>query len=152
MWIIFGAKMFATVFIMVGTARLISEGLMGLAIPPIALVLMMQFSYILLGCITEEVTMIALTIPIYAPILTALGFDPVWFGVLFLVNLQMGYLTPPFGYCLFYMKGVAPPEVSTVDLYHSIWPFLVIQLCVLMLVLFLPQLALWLPETVFGLK
>ena len=152
MWIIFGAKMFATVFIMVGTARLISEGLMGLAIPPIALVLMMQFSYILLGCITEEVTMIALTIPIYAPILTALGFDPVWFGVLFLVNLQMGYLTPPFGYCLFYMKGVAPPEVSTVDLYHSIWPFLVIQLCVLMLVLVLPQLALWLPETVFGLK
>jgi len=152
MWIIFGAKMFATIFIMVGTARLISEGLMGLAIPPIALVLMMQFSYILLGCITEEVTMIALTIPIYAPILTALGFDPVWFGVLFLINLQMGYLTPPFGYCLFYMKGVAPPEVSTVDLYHSIWPFLVIQLCVLMLVLFSPQLALWLPETVFGLK
>jgi len=151
MWIIFGAKMFATMFIIVGTARLISEGLAGLAIPPIAIVLIMQFSYILLGCITEEITMIALTIPIYAPILTALGFDPVWFGVLFLVNLQMGYLTPPFGYCLFYMKGVAPPEVSTVDLYHSIWPFLVIQFCVLMLVLFFPQLALWLPEVVFVL-
>lgn len=151
MWIIFGAKMFATMFIIVGTARLISEGLAGLAIPPIAIVLIMQFSYILLGCITEEITMIALTIPIYAPILTALGFDPVWFGVLFLVNLQMGYLTPPFGYCLFYMKGVAPPEVSTVDLYHSIWPFLVIQFCVLMLVLFFPQLALWLPDVIFTL-
>ena len=124
---------------------------MGLAIPPIGLVLMMQFSYILLGAITEEVTMIALTIPVYAPILSALGFDPVWFGVLFLINLQMGYLTPPFGYCLFYMKGVAPPEISTVDLYHSIWPFLVVQLCVLMLVLFFPQLALWLPDQVFGL-
>jgi len=124
---------------------------MGLAIPPIGLVLMMQFSYILLGAITEEVTMIALTIPVYAPILSALGFDPVWFGVLFLINLQMGYLTPPFGYCLFYMKGVTPPEISTVDLYHSIWPFLVIQLCVLLLVLFFPQLALWLPDQVFGL-
>jgi len=152
MWIIFGAKMFSSVFITVGTARLIEEGLMGLAIPPIGLVLMMQFSYILLGCITEEVTMIALTIPIYAPILSALGFDPVWFGVLFLINLQMGYLTPPFGYCLFYMKGVTPPEISTVDLYHSIWPFLVIQFCVLLLVLFFPQLALWLPSEVFGLK
>ena len=152
MWIIFGAKMFASVFITVGTARLIEQTLMGLAISPIGLVLIMQFSYILLGCITEEVTMIALTVPIYAPILTALGFDPVWFGVLFLINLQMGYLTPPFGYCLFYMKGVAPPEISTVDLYHSIWPFLVIQFCVLMLVLFFPQLALWLPDQVFGLK
>lgn len=151
MWIIFGAKMFATIFITVGTAHIIGGALMGLEIAPILLVVLMQSTYLILGCITEEVTMMALTIPIYAPILAALGFDPVWFGVLFMINMQMGYLTPPFGYALFYMKGVAPPEITTADLYHSIWPFLLIQLCVLALIIFFPELALWLPNTVFGL-
>lgn len=151
MWIIFGAKIFATIFIDIGTARLIKETLTGLPVSPITLVIFMQLSYLLLGCIVEEVTMISLTIPVYAPILTAFGFDPTWFGVLFIINMQLGYLTPPFGYCLFYMRGVAPPGVTITDIYRSILPFLAIQAFVLALVLFHPQLALWLPETVFGL-
>jgi TRAP-type mannitol/chloroaromatic compound transport system permease large subunit len=81
-----------------------------------------------------------------------LGFDPVWFGVLFMVNMQIGYLTPPFGYCLFYMKGVAPPEISTADLYRAVWPFILIQLAVLLLILFFPQIVLWLPNTVLGIR
>jgi len=151
MWIIFGAKIFATIFIDIGTAQLIRGVLTDLPVPPIMLVVFMQLSYMLLGCIVEEVTMITLTIPVYAPILMAFGFDPVWFGVLFIINMQLGYLTPPFGYCLFYMRGVAPPGVTITDIYRSIWPFLAIQASVLVLVLFFPQLALWLPETVFAL-
>jgi len=152
MWIIFGAKMFSCIFISLGTARLIQEALMGLQIAPILLIVLMQLSYLLLGCITEEVTMLCLTVPIYAPILSALGFDPVWFGVLFLLNLQIGYLTPPFGYCLFFMRGIVPPGISITDIYRSILPFISLAWCVVLLVLFFPQLALWLPNIVFGLK
>jgi TRAP-type mannitol/chloroaromatic compound transport system permease large subunit len=89
--------------------------------------------------------------PVYLPIVTGLGFDPVWFGVLFLVNMQMAMLTPPFGYGLFYMRGVAPPGVTIGDIYKSIIPFIPLQLIGLFLVLFIPQLALWLPNLVFGL-
>lgn len=151
MWIIFGAMMFSCIFISLGTARLIEQTLIGLEVAPIMLIVMMQLSYLLLGCITEEVTMLCLTVPIYAPILSALGFDPVWFGVLFLLNLQIGYLTPPFGYCLFFMRGVAPPEISITDIYRSILPFIALAWCVVLLVLFFPQLALWLPDVVFKL-
>jgi len=151
MWIIFGAKIFATIFIDIGTAGLMKEALIGLRVSPIVLVAVMQLSYMLLGCIVEEVTMICLTIPVYAPILMALHLDPIWFGVLFIINMQLGYLTPPFGYCLFYMRGVAPPAIAITDIYRSILPFLAIQTCVLALVLFHPQLALWLPGILFGL-
>ncbi|HPJ26830.1 MAG TPA: TRAP transporter large permease subunit [Synergistaceae bacterium] len=152
MWIIFGAKMFATIFVTVGAAEMIRETFLNLNVSPIVMILMMQMTYIIMGCVTEEITMMSLTIPIYAPILAALGFDPVWFGVLFMVNMQIGYLTPPFGYCLFYMKGVAPPEISTVDLYRAVWPFILIQLAVLLLILFFPQIVLWLPNTVLGIR
>ncbi|MCF7935981.1 MAG: TRAP transporter large permease subunit [Synergistales bacterium] len=152
MWIIFGAKMFATIFVTVGAAQLITDLFINLTVPPLVMVLLMQLTYIILGCITEEITMMSLTIPIYAPILATMGFDPVWFGVLFMVNMQIGYLTPPFGYCLFYMKGVAPPEVRTADLYRAVWPFILIQLAVLILLMLFPQIVLWLPNEVFGLR
>jgi TRAP-type mannitol/chloroaromatic compound transport system permease large subunit len=112
----------------------------------------MQVTYFILGCLIDEITMLLLTLPVYIPILTALGFDPVWFGVLFMVNMQMAYLTPPFGFTLFYMKGVAPPQVTIVDIYKSVIPFVSLQWIGLLLVLFFPQLALWLPNVVFGLK
>jgi TRAP-type mannitol/chloroaromatic compound transport system permease large subunit len=86
------------------------------------------------------------------PILVGFGYDPVWFGVLFIVNMQMAYLTPPFGLTLFYMRGIAPPGVTLMDIYRSVVPFVGIQLIVLILVLFFPQLSLWLPDVVFGLK
>ena len=152
MWIIFGAKMFATVFVTVGAAEMIRQTFLNLNVPPLVMILMMQMTYIIMGCVTEEITMMSLTIPIYAPILAALGFDPVWFGVLFMVNMQIGYLTPPFGYCLFYMKGVAPPEIRTVDLYRAVWPFILIQLAVLVLIIVFPQIVLWLPNTVLGIN
>jgi len=100
----------------------------------------------------DEVTILMITIPIYMPILTNLGYDPLWFGILFVMNMQMSYLTPPFGYSLFYMKGVAPPGVSIGDIYRSVTPFVALQWIGLLSVLFSPKLALWLPNIVLGLK
>lgn len=152
MWIIVGAKLFASMFVTVGAADLIRQFFLHLDVSPLVMVIIMQLTYIVLGCVTEEITMMCLTLPIYAPILAGLGFDPVWFGVLFMINMQIGYLSPPFGYCLFYLKGVAPPEIRTVDLYRSVWPFILIQCAVVLLVILFPQLVLWLPNSVLGLR
>lgn len=152
MWIIVGAKLFATMFVTVGAADLIRQFFLNLDVSPLVMVIIMQMTYIIMGCVTEEITMMCLTLPIYAPILASYGFDPVWFGVLFMINMQIGYLSPPFGYCLFYLKGVAPPEITTMDLYKSVWPFILIQATVVLLVIFFPQLTLWLPSNVLGLR
>ena len=152
MWIIVGAKLFATMFVTVGAADLIRQFFLNLNVTPLVMVMIMQMTYIIMGCVTEEITMMCLTLPIYAPILASYGFDPVWFGVLFMINMQIGYLSPPFGYCLFYLKGVAPPEITTMDLYRSVWPFILIQAAVVLLVIFFPQLTLWLPSNVLGLR
>ena len=92
-----------------------------------------------------------ITMPAYLPIVASFGYDITWFGVLFIVNMQMAFLTPPFGFCLFYMRGIAPPEVTMGDIYRSILPFIPLQLTCVLLVMFFPQLVLWLPDLVFGL-
>jgi len=150
MWIVFGAKCFSSVFISLGASVLLREWMVGLGLPPLGLIFIMMLSYLILGMFVEEITMLALTIPIYLPLLVELGFNPIWFGVLFMVNIQIGYLTPPFGYCLFYMKGVAPPEISMEDVYRSILPYITLQWVGVLLVMFFPQLALWLPQRIFG--
>jgi tripartite ATP-independent transporter DctM subunit len=152
MWILFGAFCFASVFVSSGGPTAVKEFVTGLDVPPILIIFMMQVSYMILGCFMEEITILFITIPIYMPILVGFGYDPVWFGVLFIVNMQMAYLTPPFGLTLFYMRGIAPKSVTLMDIYRSVVPFLGIQLIVLVLVLFFPQLSLWLPDVVFGLR
>ena len=89
----------------------------------------------------------SITAPIFVPIITALGFDPVWFGILFIINSEMAYITPPFGFNLFYMKAIVPPEITMADIYRSVFPFVVCQLICLLLVMFYPQIAMWLPNT-----
>ena len=86
-----------------------------------------------------------ITVPIFVPVTMALGWDPVWFGIVFAVNMEMGYLTPPFGFNLFYLKGVAPPGITLGDIYRSVGPFVALQAIGLALVIVFPQLALWLP-------
>jgi len=152
MWILFGAFCFASVFISTGGPTAVKEFVTGLDVPPIFVIFLMQVSYMILGCFMDEITILFLTIPIYMPILVGFGYDPVWFGVLFIVNMQMAYLTPPFGLTLFYMRGIAPPGVTLMDIYRSVIPFVGIQLIVLILVLFFPPLSLWLPDVVFGLR
>ena len=152
MWILFGAFIFAATFIQTGGPTVVKDFVLGLVVAPIVVVLVMQVTYMILGCLVDEITILFITIPIYMPILVGLGYDPVWFGVLFIVNMQMAYLTPPFGYTLFYMRGIAPPGVTLMDIYRSIIPFIGLQFIGLMLVLFIPQLALWLPNVVFQLR
>jgi TRAP-type mannitol/chloroaromatic compound transport system permease large subunit len=98
----------------------------------------------------DWVGILLLTVPIFVPVIVALGYDPVWFGVLFCMNMQVSYLSPPFGPAAFYLKGVAPPDISLQDIFAGLWPFIILQLIGLMLVLTLPEIALWLPRRVYG--
>lgn len=152
MWILFAAFAFAGVFVATGGSQLTKEFILGLGLKPFHVVLVMTLSYFVLGCFINELTIMVITVPIYLPILLQLGYDPVWFGILFIVNMQMAYLTPPFGFCMFYLKGVTPPEITMGDIYRAVFPFVGLQAIGVLLVMFFPQLVLWLPELVFGLK
>lgn len=149
MWIMLGAYCFRAVFAGVGGPELARNFVSGLHVAPIFVIFLMQLSYIFLGCFIEDMAILMITIPVYLPIVIDLGYSPVWFGVLFLVNMQIACLTPPFGFGLFYMRGVAPPEITMGDIYRSVIPFIPLQLIGLALVIFYPQLALWLPGLVF---
>jgi tripartite ATP-independent transporter DctM subunit len=151
MWILFGASCFTSIFFRTGGKRMIEEVILGAGIEPFFVFVIILTTLIVLGFFLDEITQIMITVPVFLPIIVKMGYDPVWFGVLFMVEVQMDYLTPPFGFTLFYMKGVAPPEVSMGDIYRSILPFVTIQFCVVLLVLLFPDIALWLPDKVFGL-
>jgi tripartite ATP-independent transporter DctM subunit len=151
MWILFGAACFTSIFFRTGGQEVIADVMLGVA-NPIYIFAIILVTLIVLGFFLDEITQIMITVPVFLPIVVQLGYDPVWFGVLFMTQVQMDYLTPPFGFTLFYMKGVAPPEVSMGDIYRSIVPFVCIQLVVVLLILFFPQIALWLPDVVFGLS
>jgi TRAP-type mannitol/chloroaromatic compound transport system permease large subunit len=106
----------------------------------------MMLSLFVLGMVMDDLPIIMITAPIYVPIVTNLGFDPLWYGILFILNMQMAYLTPPFGFVLFYMKGVVPPGITMGDIYKSVGPFVVLQGIGLIIVMLFPQIALWLPS------
>jgi TRAP-type mannitol/chloroaromatic compound transport system permease large subunit len=99
-----------------------------------------------LGCLMDWIGICLLTMPIFVPIIKSFGYDPIWFGVLFCMNMQISYLSPPFGPAAFYLKGVAPPEISLDDIFRALWPFMGMQLIALLIVLFFPDVALWLPS------
>ena len=98
----------------------------------------------------DDTAMLVIVAPLYIPLVDSLGFDLVWFGVLYTMTCQIAYITPPFGYNLFLMRSLAPPEISLVDIYRSIWPFVLMMATTIALVMIFPQLALWLPQTVRG--
>jgi len=152
MWVTIGAFCFKAVFCGVGGPALARDFVSGLSLSPILIVVAMQLSYMVLGCFLDSIPIVMITMPVYIPIIVGLGFDRAWFGVLFIVNMQMAYITPPFGFDLFYMRSIAPPEVTTGDIYRSILPFLPLIMIALTLVLLFPQLALFLPNLIFGLK
>ena len=104
---------------------------------------------IFLGCFVDWVGIVMLSVPLFGPIIRKLGFDPIWFGVLYAVNLQMSFLTPPFGMSLFYLKSVAPPEISTVDVWKSAFPFLGLQFIGLVLCMYFPEIILVAPKYLF---
>jgi TRAP-type mannitol/chloroaromatic compound transport system permease large subunit len=98
----------------------------------------------------DWVGILLLTMPIFVPIIENLGYDKVWFGILFCMNMQISYLSPPFGPAAFYLKSVAPPEISLQHIYAALWPFMLMQLTGLGLVMIFPEIALWLPRMLAG--
>jgi len=150
MWTIFGANIFVGLYVMVGGGRFVADTLMGSGLSSWGIIIVMQFMLIFLGCFIDWVGIIMLCVPIFGPIIRNLGFDPVWFGVLFAVNLQVSFLSPPFGYALFYLKGVAPPEIKTTDIWKSSAPFIGLQIIGVALVMIFPQIILVLPNLLFA--
>jgi len=140
-----GAKAFSQILSFTGATRGLSEFAMGLPIAPHFIVVGMQIIILILGCFMNVDAIILLTIPIFMPIIDALGFDPVWFGTIALLNLELALITPPFGLCLFVMKGVAPSDTTMGDVYRAALPFIGLQWVAMVLIIAFPEIALWLP-------
>lgn len=149
LWIIFGANAFVAFYVAQGGDRFVSELLLGTGLSPWGILIVMQIILIILGMFLDWVGILLLAIPVFVPIIRSLGFDPLWFGVLYLVNMQMSFLSPPFGYALFYVRGVAP-QISMSTIYRAAIPFLLLQLTGLILVMLFPWLTTWLPSLVYG--
>ena len=150
MWIFMAALTFGKIYDALGAREIVEALMIGLPIGPWGVLILIQCTFFLLGMFLDDTAILFITMPIYIPIISTLGFDPVWFGVLYLVNMQMAYLTPPFGYCLFLMKGVCPPDISMGDIYRSVTPFVMIQGLGLAGIMIFPQIVLWLPHLIFG--
>jgi tripartite ATP-independent transporter DctM subunit len=151
MWIILAALCFGAVFDGLGAVRAI-EGLFldRLGLGPWEILILMQLSYLLMGTFLDDTAMLVIVAPLYVPLVDALGFDLVWYGVLYTITCQIAYMTPPFGYNLFLMRAMAPPEITLADIYRSIVPFVLVMIVALALVTAFPQIALWLPNTIYG--
>jgi tripartite ATP-independent transporter DctM subunit len=151
MWIILAALAFGAVFDGLGAVKAIDALFtekMGLS--PWVILILMQLSFIIMGTFLDDTAMLVIVAPLYVPLVGALGFDLIWYGVLYTITTQIAYMTPPFGYNLFLMRAMAPPEITLRDIYRSILPFVLVMAVALALVMAFPQIALWLPQLVYG--
>lgn len=147
MWIILAALGFGAVFDGLGAVRAIETFFLeNLGLGPWQVLILMQLSFIIMGMFLDDTAMLVIVAPLYIPLVGALGFDLIWYGVLYTITCQIAYMTPPFGYNLFLMRAMAPPEVTLRDIYVSVTPFVLIMILALVLVMIFPQIALWLPE------
>ena len=150
MWIIVAALAFGAVFDGLGAVKAIESFFVDqLGLTPWEILIMMQVSYILMGMFLDDTAMLVIVAPLYVPLVGALGFDLIWYGVLYTITCQIAYMTPPFGYNLFLMRAMAPPEITIQDIYRSIIPFVGIMVFGLSLVMIFPEIALWLPHTFY---
>jgi len=147
MWIILAALCFGAVFDGLGAARAIETLFIERwHLTPWGVLIMMQLSYIFMGMFLDDTAMLVIVAPLYVPLIISLGFDPIWYGVLYTITCQIAYMTPPFGYNLFLMRAMAPKEITLSDIYKSITPFLLVMLLALILVMVFPQIATYLPN------
>jgi tripartite ATP-independent transporter DctM subunit len=163
MWIFFGATMFVGFFIVKGGATFVADSIIGTGLPPYGILLMMMVILFFLGMFLDWVGILLLTVPIFVPILKALTFNgvfgmsgvqpddiPLWYGVIFIVNMQMAFLSPPFGYSLFYLKSVAPPQITMATIFKSALPFITLQALSNALCIIFPQIILYLPSKFYS--
>ncbi|AJQ97169.1 TRAP transporter large permease [Gynuella sunshinyii] len=151
MWIILAAMCFGSVFDGLGAVRAIkSLFLEQLGLSPWEVLILMQLSFIIMGTFLDDTAMLVIVAPLYIPLVAAMNFNLIWYGVLYTITCQIAYMTPPFGYNLFLMKAMAPAQVELKDIYQSVTPFVAIMILALMLIMVFPQLALWLPTQYYG--
>jgi tripartite ATP-independent transporter DctM subunit len=149
-WIIIGGTAFTSLYTAIGAIDFIKEVVAAIPVGPYIILFGMQMVLFLLGMLLDPGGIIMICTPVFVPVIKTLGFDPIWFGLLFIVNMEMAYLTPPFGFNLFYMKAIVPKEISMGDIIRSILPFVGIQALCLMIVILFPEIATWLPRKLIG--
>ncbi|MCG7518981.1 TRAP transporter large permease subunit [Ruegeria sp. Ofav3-42] len=151
MWIILAALGFGAVFDGLGAVKAIDNLFTEqLGLSPWMILILMQLSFIVMGTFLDDTAMLVIVAPLYVPLVGALGFDLIWYGVLYTVTTQIAYMTPPFGYNLFLMRAMAPPEIGLKDIYTSIFPFVGVMVLALTIIMIFPEIALWLPGYVYG--
>ena len=151
MWIILAALAFGSVFDGLGAAKSIENVFteqMGLS--PWMVLVLMQLSFLVMGTFLDDTAMLVIVAPLYVPLVDALGFNLIWYGILYTITTQIAYMTPPFGYNLFLMRAMAPPEVTLRDIYRSIIPFVGVMIVALAIIMIFPEIALWFPSYVYG--
>lgn len=149
-FIIIGASIFNSVFLFLGGGILIKSLLMSLPFGKWFVLFVMMFVLFILGFFISWQGLLYVVVPIFLPVAASLGFNPLWFGLLICLNLQMSFLTPPFAYAIFFVKGAAPPEVQTVDIYRGVIPFVILQALAVLLCILFPEIILWLPRVTLG--
>jgi tripartite ATP-independent transporter DctM subunit len=163
LWIIFGATLFVGFYVLNGGQQFVNDAIIGTGLGPYGILVLMMFVLVVLGMFLDWVGILLLAVPIFVPLMKTLSFDGVfglpgvapdelalWFGVVYMVNMQMSFLSPPFGYALFYLKSVAPPEITMAQIYRSSIPFLGLQIVGLSICIIFPEVVLWLPRQVYG--
>ena len=150
MWIILAAMGFGAIFDGLGAVRAIDDLFTEqLGLNPWVILILMQLSFLVMGTFLDDTAMLVIVAPLYVPLVRHLGFDLIWYGVLYTITTQIAYMTPPFGYNLFLMRAMAPPEIGVKDIYISIVPFVLVMIIALALILFFPQITLWLPQYIY---
>jgi tripartite ATP-independent transporter DctM subunit len=151
MWIILAALGFGAIFDGLGAVKAIEHLFTDqMHLGPWTILILMQLSFIVMGTFLDDTAMLVIVAPLFVPLAQTLGFDLIWYGVLYTITTQIAYMTPPFGYNLFLMRAMAPPEISIKDIYGSVLPFVLLMVIALALIMAFPQIALWLPEYVYG--
>lgn len=144
--ILTGSAGFSQLLSFSGVTTAITSFATDLPVHPLVLLILMQLVVIFLGMFLEQTSIILVTVPIFLPIIKVMGWDPIWFGTIMMLNLEMATITPPFGLSLFVMKGIAPPSVTIGDIYKAAVPFIMINLLLMVLMVFFPDIVLWLPS------
>lgn len=147
LWIMVGIGIFNSFFMAIGGIDLIKNLVVGVS--PWTVLIGMQLSLFLLGMVMDDYAIVMIATPLYAPVIVSMGFDPIWFGILFIMNMGMGMMTPPYGFAHFYMKAVVPKDILMSDIWRSVIPFVGLQAIGLIIVMAFPQLVLWLPGLIF---
>ena len=150
LWLILAALAFGAIFDGLGAARAIeSLFITNWQLEPWQVIIMIVASFIVLGMFLDDTAMLVIVAPLYIPLVKALEFNLIWFGIIYTITCQIAYITPPFGYNLFLMRSMAPPEISLADIYRSITPFLLMMILTIVLLMIFPQIALWLPSQIY---